>query len=56
VEASNSCAGTLIFVSLFLLSSVKVFFPPLFAFFLSVLVFSPFVELVFVFIVFRFIF
>jgi hypothetical protein len=32
VEASNSCVGTLIFSSSFLLSSVKVFFPLLFAF------------------------
>jgi hypothetical protein len=33
VEASNSCAKTLVFGSFFLLSSVKVFSPPLFAFF-----------------------
>jgi hypothetical protein len=35
VEASNSCAGTLIFGSF--LSSVKVFFPSIFVFWLSVL-------------------
>jgi hypothetical protein len=34
VEASNSCAGTLIFGSFFLLSSVKVFFSAPFRFFL----------------------
>jgi hypothetical protein len=54
---SNSCAGSLIFGSLFLLSSVKVFFPTPFHFlFLAYcfIVFSAFVELVFLFVVFRF--
>jgi hypothetical protein len=59
VEASNSCAGTLIFGSFFFIvfcQSFFFFFSPLFAFFLlSVfIVFSPFVELVFVFIVLHF--
>jgi hypothetical protein len=34
VEASNSCAGTLIFGSFFFIAFCQSFFPPLFAFFL----------------------
>jgi hypothetical protein len=49
VEASNPCVGILIFDSFFfLLSSVKVFFSAHFRFFfLRFIVFSPFVEMIF---------
>jgi hypothetical protein len=42
VEASNSYVRTLIFGSFFLLSSVKVFFPPFFAFFFGLVFYCLF--------------
>jgi hypothetical protein len=56
VEASNSCAGTLIFGSFFFIVFCQSFFPAPFRFFwLSVLLsFLLFVELVFVFIILHF--